>query len=120
MIGMPHIEIRLSTLKPGIPVRIENGCTGIVVIRGNESVSAFEDACPHAQWRLSDGEVCAAVLECPGHGWQFDTESGRCLNVPAYRLRRYEVTISDGAVLIESTEASNLTAEKLQHTQAHP
>jgi nitrite reductase/ring-hydroxylating ferredoxin subunit len=115
---MPHIEILLETLRPGIPVRIENGCTGIVAIRGEDSVSAFDDSCPHARWRLSDGEVCAGVLECPGHGWEFDTETGRCLSVPAYRLRRCEVTVSAGLVRIEWADVPPPTKEITQRTEA--
>lgn len=105
MTGMPLIEIPLETLRPGVPLRTEDGANGIVVIRGEDCISAFEDVCPHARWRLSGGEVCAGVLECPGHGWEFDVKTGRCLNVPAYRLRHYDVVVEDGMVRIMCSEA---------------
>jgi len=98
---MPHIDVLLNTLPVGVPVRIEDGGLGIVVFRKGDAVSAFEDSCPHARWHLSDGEVCEGVLECPGHGWEFDTATGRCLNVPAYSLRKFEVTTLSGIVSIE-------------------
>ena len=115
---MPHIELSLQTLRPGVAVRVENGCTGIVVIRNEDSVSAFEDACPHAQWRLSDGEVCAGVLQCPGHAWEFDIDTGRCLNVSAYWLRRFEVTVSGDVVSIEWPGAPHRLAQTTHAAQA--
>ena len=36
---------------------MEDGGSGIVVLREGDTVSAFEDVCPHARWRLSDGEI---------------------------------------------------------------
>ncbi len=101
---MPHIKISVESIPIGIPVRVEHGSASAVVIRTVESVSAFEDSCPHAQWRLSGGEVSGNVLECPGHGWEFNVLTGRCLNVPAYRLRPYKVTLSNQTVHIEWDE----------------
>lgn len=104
---MPHIEIRLEDLPLGVPVRIEHGREGVVVIRTAESVNAFEDSCPHAQWRLSDGHVNGSVLECPGHGWEFNVSTGRCLNVPAYGLRSYRVIVSNQVVRIDWEECTS-------------
>lgn len=95
---MPHTEIPLDELAEGSPVRLEHDGFGIVVVRRGDTVHAFEDFCPHAGWRLSDGEVSADQLECPGHGWKFELGTGRCLDVPFYALRRLTVTTSDGIV----------------------
>lgn len=46
------------------------------------AVQAWADRCPHRGARLSLGRVCAARLECPYHGWQFD-KRGQCVQVPA-------------------------------------
>ena len=98
---MPHIELDLENLPLDKPVRIDRGATGIVVIRRREGVTAFEDSCPHAQWRLSGGEINGGVLECPGHGWEFDVTTGRCLTVPAYCLKACGVTVMANQVRIE-------------------
>jgi phenylpropionate dioxygenase-like ring-hydroxylating dioxygenase large terminal subunit len=45
-------------------------------------VQAWADRCPHRGARLSLGRVCEGRLECPYHGWQFDTR-GQCVQVPA-------------------------------------
>jgi nitrite reductase/ring-hydroxylating ferredoxin subunit len=99
--GTRLIEIALADIPAHRPMRFEAGETGVVVVRTEQGVCAFEDSCPHAQWRLSDGDVIGNVLECPGHGWEFDASTGRCLNVPAYCLKRYPVTTEDGQVRIE-------------------
>ena len=101
---MRIIEIAVSDIPADRPLRIEAGANGVVVVRSDDGVRAFEDSCPHAQWRLSDGDVIGNVLECPGHGWEFNTATGRCLNVPAYCLKPFTVTTDSGVVRIEITE----------------
>jgi nitrite reductase/ring-hydroxylating ferredoxin subunit len=102
---MPHIELDLAGLPLNRPVRIELGSNGIVVVRRQDGVSAFEDSCPHAQWRLSLGQIADGLLECAGHGWEFDVTTGRCLTVPAYCLKRCAVSVLDGRVRVELVEA---------------
>jgi nitrite reductase/ring-hydroxylating ferredoxin subunit len=89
---MPHIEIAIDSIPVGGPVRLDDGSAGIVVVRTALGVVAFEDACPHAGWRLSAGRVIDGRLECPGHGWEFELGTGRCMDVPAYCLRQLRVT----------------------------
>lgn len=49
---------------------------------GQGTVQAWADQCPHRGARLSLGRVCEGRLECPYHGWQFDSR-GQCMHVPA-------------------------------------
>jgi nitrite reductase/ring-hydroxylating ferredoxin subunit len=99
--GTPRIEIPLGDIPADRPMRVEFGERGIVVVRTANGISAFEDSCPHAQWRLSDGELIGDVLECPGHGWEFQGTTGRCVNVPAYCLKRFDVIVHGDIVEIE-------------------
>ena len=107
---MRIIEIALSDIPVNRPVRVEAGASGVVVVRSEAGVRAFEDSCPHAQWRLSDGDVIGNVLECPGHGWEFNTATGRCLNVPAYCLKAVTITTDGDLVRIEIADPRD-TAE---------
>lgn len=103
---MRHIELALDQIPEGRPVRVEDGRDGIVVVRTADRVTAFEDVCPHAQWRLSDGELVDGVLECPGHGWEFSPETGRCISVPAYCLKPIAIECSGNSVRLSITDDS--------------
>lgn len=83
---MPHIDLRLENVPRGRLVRLEHEGSGIVVMRRGETLHAYHDECPHAGWRLSEGELKDDVLECPAHGWEFSVETGSCLTVPDYHL----------------------------------
>jgi nitrite reductase (NADH) small subunit len=44
----------------------------------------------------------ARVLRCPWHGWEFDLETGRCLDDDALRVAVYPVELADGVVRVEA------------------
>lgn len=44
--------------------------------------AAMRDLCPHRGMPLSFGRFDGERVECPYHGWQFDTK-GRCRHIPA-------------------------------------
>lgn len=54
----------------------------VVVYRGDESVRAFRDLCPHRGAKISMGRLHEGRLVCPYHGFQYD-ESGRCRLIPS-------------------------------------
>ena len=103
---MPRIEHKLNEIPFERPFRLEHLGTPIVLIRNGDSVAAYLDRCPHAHWPLSEGEIDNGVLHCPGHGWQFDVVTGRCLNAPAYSLKPVSVNLSANNLVIEWDEAA--------------
>ena len=105
---MPRIEIELDSVPMDAPHRVECNGSGIVVIRTEDGIRAYHDVCPHASWRLSGGEIVDGVLECPGHGWQFNVATGRCESVPAYRLKPISVTILEDTVRFEWMEQDDV------------
>src|SRR5262249_14346621 len=48
----------------------------------NGKVFAMRDICPHQGVPLSEGSFDGCEIECPFHGWRFDT-SGICVDIPA-------------------------------------
>lgn len=98
---MPGTEIPLSEIREDSLVRVERGETKIVVIRSQDKVYAFHDRCPHAFWPLSQGTLSKKVLECAGHGWEFDIETGRCLNAPVYCLSPLAVSVEGDTVRLQ-------------------
>ncbi len=95
---MPNAEIALENLPLDTPLRLEAEGSGIVVVRTVAGVFAYRDVCPHAGWRLSGGRMVKGRLQCPGHGWEYDVATGRCDDVPAYRLKPVEVRIEGAFV----------------------
>jgi nitrite reductase/ring-hydroxylating ferredoxin subunit len=57
--------------------------------------------CPHEDVSLEGGDQRDTRVTCPGHGYEFDLATGRCTHDPDLRLRRYRVTVEDGALYID-------------------
>lgn len=66
--------------------------------------TVLEDRCAHRGVALSEGRVMGDCIECPYHGWRFDT-AGRCTHVPSllrnekvpdYRVPSYRTQEQDG------------------------
>jgi phenylpropionate dioxygenase-like ring-hydroxylating dioxygenase large terminal subunit len=56
----------------------------LVIFRAEDgSPRAFDAHCPHLGAHLGvGGQVEGDCLRCPFHGWKFDGESGKCVEVP--------------------------------------
>jgi hypothetical protein len=50
------------------------------------------------------------VLECPGHGWEFDVVTGRCLNAPANCLTPVAVTVTGNTVQLQWKDVKDVKA----------
>jgi nitrite reductase/ring-hydroxylating ferredoxin subunit len=85
------------------------------VVGAGGELHALRNRCPHHGGPLCLGTVrnreagapgryqpsSRIVLRCPWHGWEFDLESGRCLDEPAMRVAVYDVRVEGGRVLVE-------------------
>jgi nitrite reductase/ring-hydroxylating ferredoxin subunit len=85
------LGVPASVLK-GDRAVVEAGDREIVVLRVDDQLHAFDNACPHQGNPLVDGEVLGDILECAYHGWRFDLATGACL-VGDEAARRYPVEI---------------------------
>ena len=56
----------------------------LAVFRGNDGVAHVIDAyCPHLGANLGvGGQVVGSCIQCPFHGWIFDGEDGKCVEIP--------------------------------------
>jgi phenylpropionate dioxygenase-like ring-hydroxylating dioxygenase large terminal subunit len=67
-----------------LPIRVAG--EDLVIFRdGKGGIGALLDRCPHRGVKLSLGDVVDGALECPFHGWRFDT-TGTCVKVPLNTL----------------------------------
>jgi nitrite reductase/ring-hydroxylating ferredoxin subunit len=99
-------EYRVATLAqvpPGCMRRVEAGGEAVVLYNVDGEIFASSDVCPHRGAALSEGSLDDGVVMCPFHAWEFDVRTGECVSLPEARpLRRYEVRVDEGFILIET------------------
>jgi len=80
------------------------------------SLHAIRNRCPHSGGPLCLGLVRERetgtpgryaltgrrVLRCPWHGWEFDLDTGRCLDDPELAAAVYPVRVDAGRVLVQA------------------
>jgi nitrite reductase (NADH) small subunit len=88
---------------------------GVLRDRGTGAVHGLRNRCPHHGGPLCLGTVRERlagppggyeltgrkVLRCPWHGWEFDLETGRCLDDPSLRAAVYRARVESGRVLVQ-------------------
>jgi 3-phenylpropionate/trans-cinnamate dioxygenase ferredoxin subunit len=100
-------------------VEIGGRTVGVFNVRGE--YFAVLNRCPHQGGSLCSGRQTGVVtsnrpgeyttsrsgeiIRCPWHGWEFDLRTGQSWFDPrAVRVRRYDVSVEPGAVLISEAE----------------
>lgn len=76
----------------------------LLVNLGDGEVRAYDNRCPHAGSRLSEGSLRATTLQCGAHLWEFDVRTGEGLNPRGCRLHAHPVRIEGGAVMVQVHE----------------
>jgi phenylpropionate dioxygenase-like ring-hydroxylating dioxygenase large terminal subunit len=78
-----YVILESNEVKKGKPIGFTRMGEKIVAWRdGNGKLSVMSDLCPHRGVALSVGEVKGDCIQCPFHGFEYDT-SGNCTLVPA-------------------------------------
>jgi toluene monooxygenase system ferredoxin subunit len=93
--------LRLDELWEGeiVGVHLKEGDVLLVNLGAGE-IRAYDNRCPHAGSRLSEGRLISTTLQCATHLWEFDVRTGDGVNPRNCKLRRYPVRIVDGVILI--------------------
>ena len=73
----------------------------ILIAHVGDRFLASSSICPHEDVSLLGGHLQGQVVTCPGHGYDFDLETGRCPHDPTLRLRRFAVKLDQGALYVE-------------------
>jgi nitrite reductase/ring-hydroxylating ferredoxin subunit len=95
---------------------IEVGRHRIGVFRSGGALHALADRCPHRGAPLCSAGVLAtsieahdgrlelgppsAIVRCPWHKWDFDLATGQCIVDARLRVRRYDVRVEDGEIVV--------------------
>jgi phenylpropionate dioxygenase-like ring-hydroxylating dioxygenase large terminal subunit len=78
-----YVILESNEVKKGKPVGFTRMGEKIVAWRdGNGKLSVMSDLCPHRGVALSVGEIKGDCIQCPFHGFEYDT-SGDCKLIPA-------------------------------------
>jgi nitrite reductase/ring-hydroxylating ferredoxin subunit len=92
----------LREIPEGAGLRVELRGRTIGLYRVRDRVFAMDDACPHAGYPLSEGDLIGTRVVCPAHGWEFDVVTGLAPGeVEEEPLERYPVRIDAGEVLLD-------------------
>jgi phenylpropionate dioxygenase-like ring-hydroxylating dioxygenase large terminal subunit len=79
-----YVALPAKKLKPGKSVRKKMlGEPVLVGRRSDGKVFAMRDICPHRGIPLSYGSVESDGVRCCYHGWKFNTDDGRCCEIPS-------------------------------------
>jgi nitrite reductase/ring-hydroxylating ferredoxin subunit len=108
----------LDDLQEGQQARVRVKGRELLLVRWGEEVFATRSVCPHQHASLYGGMVRSRLVQgpqvgdvalsheepevtCPWHAWSFSLRTGVCVLDPHLRIRRYEVKLEDGAVLVD-------------------
>jgi len=71
-----------------------------IIQQEDGSYRAIEASCKHQGADLTTGEIRGNVVTCPRHKWQYDLESGECLNHDSLPLRKYGLRLDGDHILV--------------------
>jgi nitrite reductase (NADH) small subunit len=96
--------------------RVEGREVGVVRDPETGTLHGIRNRCPHHGGPLCLGTVQERVegapgryalagrriLRCPWHGWEFDLDTGVCLDDPSLRAAVYAVRADDGRISVQA------------------
>src|SRR5262245_11545341 len=93
--------LSLAELWEGGMVGLRIGDADVLLINlGDDGIHAYDNHCPHARARLSEGQLSRAKLQCPVHHWEFDARTGAGINPRSCQLRSYPVKLDGDVVMV--------------------
>jgi 3-phenylpropionate/trans-cinnamate dioxygenase ferredoxin subunit len=116
-----YIVGTVEDIPPGERKIVEIGGRTVGVFNVNGEYFAVLNRCPHQGGSLCSGRQTGLVtssrpgeyetsrageiIRCPWHGWEFDLRTGQSWFDPrAVRVRRYDVSVEPGSVLVSEVE----------------
>ena len=76
--------------------------------RPDGSYFALEMVCKHQAADLTRGQLDGDKVTCPRHGWQYDLNTGRCLNNDSLPLRRHALRLEGDDILVSLSPVTNV------------
>ncbi|MDQ3630247.1 MAG: Rieske 2Fe-2S domain-containing protein [Actinomycetota bacterium] len=95
------------------PTAVEVAGRPLCLVRLDDAVHAFDDACPHRRWPLHEGRLAGNVLTCRAHTWEWDVRTGELLRMRAPEcLVTHEARERDGVVEVRVDPEAPAAAER--------
>ncbi|MGB3542770.1 Rieske (2Fe-2S) protein, partial [Rubrivirga sp.] len=88
-----------ATMRHATPQRLEVGDHDVLLVRFDEKVYAYRNACAHMGMPLDGGMVDETILGCPWHGFKYDLTSGECITVPQAQLEPFPVRLDENKIV---------------------
>jgi nitrite reductase/ring-hydroxylating ferredoxin subunit len=74
---------------------------GVLLVRIDDAVFAYDDRCAHQGVALSTGRLDGVVLTCAAHQWCYDVRTGCGINPRGVALRSVPVRVEGGTILVD-------------------
>ena len=131
---MKYVVAAVEEIPPGGRKILDIGGRSIGIFNIDGEYFALRNRCPHQGGALCEGTLWGAlratkpgdfqysptkeILTCPWHGWEFHVRTGQSWCEPRrLRVRRYDVSVENGAVLTAEAEPETETED--QDAPAH-
>ena len=75
-----------------------------IIKRDDGSYYATEIACKHQGADLTTGTIEKNIATCPRHKWQYDLETGQCINHDSLPLRRFPLIIENDTIKVSLSQ----------------
>jgi toluene monooxygenase system ferredoxin subunit len=92
--------VRKDDLWIGEMVGVDVDGRRILIVNVDGNICAYEDRCLHRSLPLSQGKLVGTRLLCRAHEWEYDACTGQGVNPAGISLRRYDVHVEDGDILV--------------------
>ncbi len=83
----------------GTIVEAKGLCIALFNIEGK--IYAINNACPHAEGPLGEGDLEETKVICPWHGWEFDVITGAFEEDPDVKVDTYPVEVNGDEIFVE-------------------
>lgn len=85
---------------PGEMIEVRDGDAVVAVCNVDGELQAMDGVCPHLGASLALGALHGPIVVCPWHAWEFDCRTGECQGDPAVTVRKYEVVVEGGEIVV--------------------
>ena len=82
----------------GLQVRVAE--RELAIFKVGETFCAIDGICPHKGAPLGQGFTDKERVYCPLHGWEFNVQTGACLDFPDKSLRAYPTRVENGQLQV--------------------